>query len=216
MKERAEFILSHLSGKILDVGFYCGTLHKRMTEKFPKEDIYGLDIEVKKSNGHYRKGSAEKIPFKERFFDSVVAGELIEHLEHPEKFVKEAARVLKPQGILFITTPNKDSLINKLTKSYHTKVHLHLFNKEELEDMLGRHGFKVERFFCLPYTDESSDGARHKRLFALRKGMHYTLPESMQEEMVVVARKGKRKKGEKSDAGKRKKGNAGKGRRKGK
>jgi 2-polyprenyl-3-methyl-5-hydroxy-6-metoxy-1,4-benzoquinol methylase len=41
-------------------------------------------------------------------FDLIVATELIEHLQNPEKFLKECKQLLRPKGVLIITTPNRD------------------------------------------------------------------------------------------------------------
>lgn len=41
-----------------------------------------------------------------RTFDTIVAGEVIEHLENPGQFIRNAARHLKPGGVLIISTPN--------------------------------------------------------------------------------------------------------------
>lgn len=188
---RVEYILSGIHGKILDTGYYCGTLHAKILRHFPRRNVYGLDIEGKEGE-YYKIGSAEKMPFKGGLFDSVVAGELIEHLKRPEKFVGECFRVLKPKGILVISTPNRASLVNRLTGSYFTNVHFSLFTKPELWGLLERNGFEVLDFRCFPYTEESSDGARHKSFFWLRKLMHFFLPQSLQEEMIVVARKKKK------------------------
>ena len=39
------------------------------------------------------------------YFSYAVAGELLEHLEDPHKFIKEVFRILKPGGILALSTP---------------------------------------------------------------------------------------------------------------
>ncbi|MFA4907173.1 MAG: class I SAM-dependent methyltransferase, partial [archaeon] len=128
---RVEFIVSRIHGKTLDVGYYCGTLHKALVKYLPRHNVYGLDIEGKNSE-HYKVGSAEKMPFRAGEFDCIVAGELIEHLKEPEKFVKECNRALKRSGIVIITTPNRESLVNRITRSYFTPIHFSLFTKREL------------------------------------------------------------------------------------
>ena len=51
----------------------------------------------------------EGLPFEATRFDALVAIEGIEHLENPSLFLRECARVLKPGGLMFLTTPNPDS-----------------------------------------------------------------------------------------------------------
>ncbi len=187
--DRAEFFLGNLRGKILDVGYNCGPLHRRILEKFGRQNVYGVDTETRKEAEHYKKGSAEEMPFTGSSFDSVVAGELIEHLQNPEKFLQESNRLLKEKGLIFISTPNRESLINRLTHSYNTPVHLNLFNRKELFLLLEKNAFKVERFFCQPYNAENSYGTKQKWSFFFRGILHYFLPQSLQEEMVLMAKK---------------------------
>lgn len=54
----------------------------------------------------------EGIPFKPETFDAVFAGEIIEHLLDTDEFLNEIHRILKPKGILVLTTPNASSFIN--------------------------------------------------------------------------------------------------------
>jgi SAM-dependent methyltransferase len=47
----------------------------------------------------------EKIPLKDNCLEGVLSTSVIEHLRYPEGFFKEAHRVLKPGGKLFINVP---------------------------------------------------------------------------------------------------------------
>jgi 2-polyprenyl-3-methyl-5-hydroxy-6-metoxy-1,4-benzoquinol methylase len=51
-------------------------------------------------------------------FDAVFAIEIIEHLENPFRFVRECARLLKPGGLLFLTTPNVEAVNSRLIFLY--------------------------------------------------------------------------------------------------
>lgn len=189
MEAREKFAVENLSGRILDVGFMACSLHERLKERFPKKDLFGLDIEPVPKNPNYKQGSAEQMPFHSGFFDSVMAGELIEHLKKPELFVKEANRVLKKNGVLLLTTPNRNSLINRLTHAYHAPLHFSLFSIPELKELLQKNGFEIETLFCLPYTEENNPGSRHPWFYGVRKALHFLLPTSLREEVVLLARK---------------------------
>lgn len=54
--------------------------------------------------------AAESLPFPDRSFDVVAASDVIEHVQDPDRFVGECARVLRPSGLLFLSTPNRFSL----------------------------------------------------------------------------------------------------------
>ena len=124
MISRAELVVNAVNGKVLDVGYVSGDLHNSIRKKISGKNLFGLDTHVKKQTKNHRKGTAEKIPFEKNYFDCVVAGELIEHVKKPALFLKEANRVLKNNGLLIITTPNKKSLINRVFHSYETKYHI--------------------------------------------------------------------------------------------
>lgn len=185
--DRVEFALANLNGKILDVGYSVGGIHERFKKKFGQENIYGVDIETEKDTKHYKRSTAEKIPFKAGTFDSLFAGELIEHVKSPDRFLAQAARVLKVGGIIIITTPNKDSLVNRITHSYETEIHISLMNRKELEDVLKKNGFEIEKFYCACYSEENCYGSQNKWSFALRNFVHRFLPTALREEMVVKA-----------------------------
>jgi len=89
-------------GKTLDVGF------GHIPNQFLKNPI-GLDIGKAPKPKNYSKvvvGDACDMPFEDGEFDNVIVGELIEHLENPSQFYREAHRVLKSEGRLVISTPN--------------------------------------------------------------------------------------------------------------
>ncbi|MBI4210218.1 MAG: class I SAM-dependent methyltransferase [Candidatus Diapherotrites archaeon] len=184
---RVEFALENLHGKVLDVGYSIGGIHSMFLERFGIENLYGVDIETKEETPHYKRASAEKIPFKDGFFDSVFAGELIEHVEKPGVFLSEAARVLKKGGVIILTTPNRDSLVNRIFHNYETPIHISLFNYQEIEALLGEKGFSVEKFHCQPYSEENAYGSRNKWTFAMRAMLHGLLPVRLQEQMIVKA-----------------------------
>lgn len=46
-------------------------------------------------------------------FDSIVAMEIIEHLENPRHFLRECRHLLRPGGVMLLTTPNPDSPVSK-------------------------------------------------------------------------------------------------------
>lgn len=51
----------------------------------------------------------QPLPYEDQRFDAVVSMDVIEHVSEPLGWLREALRVLKPQGLLFLTTPNYGS-----------------------------------------------------------------------------------------------------------
>jgi SAM-dependent methyltransferase len=56
----------------------------------------------------------ESLPWREQTFDAVFSTEGIEHLENHFSFLREICRILKPGGILLLTTPNITALRSRV------------------------------------------------------------------------------------------------------
>lgn len=96
------------------------------------------------------------LPYRAKEFDLVFAGELIEHLIDTDGFLTEIHRVLRPGGVLVLTTPNLASLENRLRLllgRYPNWVdyrlgssgHVRAYTPRVLRAQLAAHGFRVER-----------------------------------------------------------------------
>lgn len=100
------------SGKYLEVGCFDSIMPILLAEN-KKNTVYALDhatktIEFLKERFpkvNYIVGDAYKLPFKDKSLNYVSAGEVIEHLERPDDFIKEAFRVLDDGGYLALSTP---------------------------------------------------------------------------------------------------------------
>lgn len=57
-------------------------------------------------------GDAGRLPFSTASFDGVIMQDVIEHLREPETVLREVARILKPGGFLYLSTPLKWALPN--------------------------------------------------------------------------------------------------------
>ncbi|MBC8428935.1 MAG: class I SAM-dependent methyltransferase [FCB group bacterium] len=117
------------------------------------ERVIGLDITEGTLTPNYTEliiGSVMDIDsiFEESEFDSIVAGEIIEHLETPILFLRKCNSILKSGGRLVLSTPNPNSIIERtltLTLSrryYYTKDHTMLFPQRWLIRMLEISGFE--------------------------------------------------------------------------
>ncbi len=79
--------------------------------------VTGVDIAkeaIRKAKGLYRNLNLSyeiiapsSLPFEDKLFDTIVSFETIEHADSPKQFLVELKRVLKEDGMLVISTPNK-------------------------------------------------------------------------------------------------------------
>jgi len=70
--------------------------------------------------------SAEKLPLASDSVDIVISFETIEHLEHPDKFIAECARTIRPDGLLIISTPNGS--VERRTREAPNEFHINVFD----------------------------------------------------------------------------------------
>lgn len=93
-----------LNGYLLDVG--CGS--KPYKKLCNAEKYIGLDIDTQTTR---KIGTADclydgmRFPFGCNVFDSILCNQVLEHVFHPDLFLSEINRVLKPGGRLLITVP---------------------------------------------------------------------------------------------------------------
>lgn len=95
--------------------------------------VYGVDISeeaityakknYRKDNLEFRDGNTSKIPLDSNSVDIVVSFETIEHHDQHDEMMKEIKRVLKKDGKLIISSPNKKyySDENNTTNHFHIK-----------------------------------------------------------------------------------------------
>jgi SAM-dependent methyltransferase len=90
----------------------------------------------------YVSGSGLELPFAPTSFDLVVSFETIEHLTDRTRFLKELHRVLKPDGVLLLSTPNAE-----VTSAYPPNpFHVHEYTPAELSGQLSAVFSEVELF----------------------------------------------------------------------
>jgi 2-polyprenyl-3-methyl-5-hydroxy-6-metoxy-1,4-benzoquinol methylase len=115
----AEKVTKYLQpgAKILDLGAGSGAMSLRLHEL--GFEVIAVDYVSEAFALH------DRVPFKqvdlnstfsEVFdgqFDGIIAIEIIEHLENPRNLFRECRKLLKEDGILFMTTPNIDNAVSK-------------------------------------------------------------------------------------------------------
>jgi len=178
LSDRLEKVLSvfrgHHFNRMLDIG--CGDGSFSLLLKNFSDEVYGIDISEDAIRLAREKGikayivdlDGEKLPFENDFFNAVFCGEVIEHLYDPDNLLDEIQRVLVPEGICVITTPNLASWLNRIVllfgfQPYFTEIslkynvgkfgaktqdisgHIRVFTCRSLKELLKLHGFSVEK-----------------------------------------------------------------------
>lgn len=154
--ERYHFAFNYTAGKrVLDVA--CGMGNGSALLSRNADFVSGLDRDKESVNfakKHYSRpnsefiiGDAEILNFPENSFDIVVSFETIEHLPSPKKFLKEIKKILKPGGMLILSSPDREVVREILIDvSYQNPFHIKEFSQEELKSLLEK-TFQVEEIW---------------------------------------------------------------------
>ena len=125
--------------RVLDAG--CGTGYGSAELSQSASAVTGVDISadaIEYASASYRipgvrflESSCTAVPFPPESFDLVVAFEVIEHLADYRAFLKECARVLTPEGLFIVSSPNKRYYAETRAATGPNPYHEHEFEAEE-------------------------------------------------------------------------------------
>jgi SAM-dependent methyltransferase len=95
-------------------------------------------------------------PLGEAEYDVVTLRHVLEHIDQPGLALARIHAALAPGGVLLISTPNTRSLACKRGREYWFHLdaprHLHLFNEENLAQLLEHSGFTVVHCSFMPFN----------------------------------------------------------------
>lgn len=188
LKRRARMIIEELNPKlgekIIDLGCGTGYYLFLLSNLYTNLDLYGFDNDQKamqeakeilfSKNIKFVTGDLHKMPFEENSFNKVVMSEVLEHVDNDQQVLKETIRILKPGGLLVVSTPSKNfpflwdpfnwilqhlfgMHINRGFWSGIWSGHLRLYDLKDLKKKFEMVGFKIEiakelTYWCLPFN----------------------------------------------------------------
>jgi len=127
------------------------------------EDVLKFALEHYEGNHkvEIRTFNAQDMPFEDNSFDVAILYEAIYYFPQPEKFIEEAHRILKENGMLLICTANKDW--DDFNRSPHSTLY---FSVPELHSLLKQKFSHVEILGGFPVTQ---GGAKNRIISLIKK-----------------------------------------------
>jgi 2-polyprenyl-3-methyl-5-hydroxy-6-metoxy-1,4-benzoquinol methylase len=168
-----ETLPTNKKGKYLEIGPGHGFFITTAMEKTSYDSFLGVDIsetsigQTKALTDHYRKGKPRKnlelkcadflsaADLPESGFDAIVMGEVLEHVERPDLFMKRIRDLAKDDAYIFITTCIDAPVVD----------HIYLFtNTQEIADLFKSCGLSIVKELFLPYEGRSLEESFARRL----------------------------------------------------
>lgn len=147
------FAEQHTRGKrVLDFG--CGSGYGAALIAESAASVVGVDVEeeaVAYARSHFSRDKLSyhrvspdgSLPFADGSFDTVLSFQVLEHIPEPTAYLASIRRVLTPNGILVLATPDRSTRLLPLQRPWN-RWHVHEYGAAELKRLLSRHFARVE------------------------------------------------------------------------
>lgn len=159
-------------GRFLDVGCGRGEVVRAAQERGWQAEGCDLSAEfvryAREVNGvEAHAATLEQMRYPTASFDAVTLVEVIEHLYEPAETVRELSRVVRPGGLVYLSTPNEESVYQSLGNLYYKArgrdwvvnlcptwnlYHVQGFSPRSLRYLLERNDFEIEELVVYPGT----------------------------------------------------------------
>jgi len=156
-RHRYRAIKEFMAGKIvLDAA--CGSGYGSCILAEYAESVEGIDVSAEainfcremysKSNLNFSTMSVTDIQFPSNSFDVVVSFETLEHISEKDQkiFLKEIRRVLRPDGVLIMSSPNRAVLSDIVNWNWDNEYHVCELSENEFKNLLDQHFEEVSLY----------------------------------------------------------------------
>lgn len=144
-------------GNLLDIGCATGAFMETASAHW---QVSGVDVsryatdEARKKGLTVFAGEVQESPYIDQKFDIVTMWDTIEHVAHPAETMTRVSKLIKPGGIVCLTTGDVGSVFSRLCDKfwhlYNIPQHLSYFDKNTITKLLNDAGFAVKEIRYLP------------------------------------------------------------------
>lgn len=173
---------------VLDIGCGFGSLSALLRERGAK--VYSTEVDIKKleyakkklkdTSIQFYEVSDETLPFDDNMFDVVMLFDVIEHVEDPQKMMKEVLRVAKKRGLIYVEFTPFYSVTGHHLYDY-TKLPIHLVAEGRIKNMI--YSEDVDSFTSKDEYWELYKSLNKMRISAFQKMMKGT--DKIEEQFII-------------------------------
>ena len=168
-----DYLNNNCSGKILDIGpglgFFLSALNSRKWKKHGLEESEQCVRFIRQNYDdiNIKKGSILKTKYENEYFDVVFFYHVFEHLSEPLLALDKIFKILKPNGLLIIGTPNNSCFCSYFFQKNFRLLgpeHYFITNSKQLKKILVDKNFNI---FKIEYPYFKTEYFNLKNLFRL-------------------------------------------------
>ena len=157
------YIVSQPKAVCVDIG--CG-FWGRFLKSISGKIQYGFGFDIRGNDEKYKNIRLinnsrfdGRIPLKDKCVDRVFMLAVLEHLPMDSELLTEGIRVLKPGGVIVLTTPTRIAkpVLEFLSYKLHLisedsiREHKHYYNRQELQQLMVKNGCSVFAYECFQF-----------------------------------------------------------------
>ena len=162
-------------GRVLDIGCAIGTALVVARERgweCTGIELSDSSVQIAKSQGlRIIQAELEQARLPGNSFDMVTVNHVLEHVSDPGPFLREIRRILRKEGLLFISVPNVHAwqfflLRQNYSWTFHEHHFIH-FSTDTLGLLLQRYGFTILELYTSRWRDFHNDLETHSYMFKI-------------------------------------------------
>lgn len=152
-KEVIYSIQKYFSGTpsiVVDLGTADGLMLSMIKNAFPSAKCIGIELSRELIETNTNRGitllqsNVNSLPISNDTTDIVVATAVIEHLPAPEKMLQEAMRVLRPDGLMILTSPDPFwERVATMVGHLHDEQHCNVMSSRKLVPLFKEIGYEI-------------------------------------------------------------------------